>query len=409
MQKYIIEGGASLSGSVSVSGSKNAALPVIFATLVTHGISKIYNLPDIEDVRVALLLIEGFGAVVTRECGATVIDTRKLTYSIPKEELVCRLRASTYLIGACLSRFGIAKTDGFGGCNFSHRPIDLHISAMRSLGAKEIDGGLVADRLRGGKIRFPIISVGATVNALIVAAATPGQSVIEGASREPHIDTLIEFLRGAGAEISVYCNTIYVVGRELSGSSVKIPGDMIEAGTFLAISALSCGKVCVKGVEVGELDSFISPFVNSGMRLERNNDGYYLTGSLNKPVDIVTAPFPGFPTDLQPICAPLLALNQGGSIRETVWQERFGYLCELNKMGLSYASFSSCTYIYKSRLCPAITTAPDLRGGAALVIAALFINGESTVENAEILNRGYEHFGEKLSDIGARIKKLENP
>ena len=408
MHTYIIEGGVPLSGTVRVSGSKNAALPVIFATLVTYGINTVYGLPDIEDVRVALELVRGFGAVITRSENCTVIDTRNLSYTEPRHELVCRLRASTYLIGACLGRFGRALTGGFGGCSFSDRPIDLHVYAMHTLGAVDSGEHLLADALSAAEISFPIVSVGATVNALIATATAEGESIIRGASREPHIDTLIEFLRGAGAKITVRGNTIYVVGTRLTGSSVTIPGDMIEAGTFLAISALSGGKVGVMGADIFELNSFLCPLVNSGIRQDRIDGAYYLSGKADKPIEIVTAPYPGFPTDLQPILAPLLSLSEGGTIKETVWQGRFGYLLELSKMGLSYKLSDSTAQIYKSIITPATAVARDLRGGAALVIAALFAQGQSIIEGADILDRGYERFEEKLKSIGAKIKILKS-
>ena len=407
MHKYIIEGGEELSGVIHVSGSKNAALPVIFATIITEGVSAIYGLPDILDVRIALELLRGFGARITHECNVTYIDTKRLYYVAPDPRLVGRLRASTYLIGACLARFGVAVVGGFGGCSFSDRPIDLHLYAMRSLGAYDLGDRLLADKLSSAQIDFPIVSVGATVNALIAAARAEGESIISGASREPHIDTLIEFLRGAGAEINVEGSTIRIRGTRPGGSTVHIPGDMIEAGTYLTIGALLGGRVGVEGISAIELHSFLSPLTEAGMRLETKEGALYLLGKCDVPVSITTAPYPGFPTDLQPIAALLLAAFSGGTIKESVWRDRFGYLKELNKMGLSYKLLPSAAEIYKSELSSAVVTSPDLRGGAALVIAALLARGKSVILNAEMLCRGYERLEDKLLSLGARVKFIE--
>ena len=403
MGSFIVDGGAPLEGLVKVSGSKNAALPVIFAAMATDGISEIEGLPDIEDVRIALEILRAHGISVERVGRVTYIDTRAARYITPDPAYTSRLRASTYLIGASLARFGRVVLVPFGGCNFSLRPIDMHISSALSFGARELGSELVAKRLCSSDVTFAKRSVGATVNSLILAASSEGVSHLVGCSLEPHINTLIEFLVGAGASIERIGDTITVRGARLHGSRVLIPGDMIEAGTYLAIGALSEGRVSVTGADTQELSSFCAPFLCRGMTVETSEHGSSFHGSAIGAVDILTAPYPGFPTDLQPIAAPLLAVGHGGTITDTVWPERFGYLGELGKMGVQYSIDENRATIYPSRLYPGEVRAVDLRGGAACLICALAASGRSEVRCADVILRGYEDPITKLRALGARI------
>ena len=407
MGRFKVNGGRTLCGSVRVSGSKNAALPIIFASLTTWGVSRFYNLPDIGDVRDALAIIKEFGAKVTVENCITYVDTRSLSYTVPGRERVRRIRASTYLIGACLARFERAEILEFGGCAFSRRPIDMHIDAAIRFGAREDGDTLRCDKLKCADITFRQKSVGATVNALIMAASTEGESILRGCAVEPHISALISYLRGAGARISTKDDVITVVGTRLHGTVATIPGDMIEAGTFLAAGIITDGRVRVSGFDGRELASFTAPLLSAGVVEDVSDGGIMLVGKPRREVSVITGAYPAFPTDLQPIFAPLLALAFGGSIEETVWTGRFGYLGELAKMGLSYSLDHNRARIYRSEIYGAEVKATDLRGGAAAVLVALAAGGVSTVDNGELILRGYASFEEKLRALGADISYKE--
>ena len=403
MGKFIINGGRRLTGEVRVSGSKNAALPIIFASLITHGVSEIRNLPDISDVRCALLIAKSFGARISVRDGVAIIDTRALEYVTPPIELVASLRASTYLIGAGLVRFSRAELMPFGGCNFAKRPIDIHLAAAEAFGATVGEDNLSALELHPASISLPKKSVGATVNALIMAAGISGESRIRGYAIEPHILTLIEYLRSAGAMIEMSGDEVRVVGRELRGGHVNVPGDMIEAGTYLAASLITGGDVSVSGFAPSELDSFVEPLVHAGVEVKRGSDSMRLSRHPIHAMNIVTAAFPGFPTDLQPIFAAIMAKFRGGSIRETVWQGRFGYLAELAKLGVSSSLDAYGAIIHPSKPTSGIIRATDLRGGAAGILLALAADGVSEIGAGELVLRGYERPVEKLTALGARI------
>lgn len=407
MGRFVINGSKPLYGGVRVSGSKNAALPVIFASLATVGVTRIYNLPDITDVDDALGIVREFGARVWRECGITYIDTRELRYTVPSLERVRRIRASTYLIGACLVRFGKAELLPFGGCSFSHRPIDMHLDAAKRLGATLADKELSADGLRGGEITFRQPSVGATVNALILASGTDGDTTLIGAAEEPHILTLISYLKSAGADITSCGNVISVKGARLRGGVAVIPGDMIEAGTFLAASLITGGRVRVSGFDPRELKAFTAPLLSAGVIEDVSGGSIMLVGKPRREISVTTGAYPGFPTDLQPIFATILACSRGGRIEETVWHSRFGYLDELARLGLSYGREGSVAYIYPSEILSGRVRATDLRGGAAAVLLGLMAEGESVVEDGEFVLRGYDSLAEKLVSLGADIRYIE--
>lgn len=402
MGSFIVKGGAPLYGRVRVSGSKNAALPILFASLITNGISKIHNLADIGDVRVAIRIIEAYGARVTRMGYTTFIDTRELYYTAPPEREVASLRASTYLLSSCLARFGRAKICNFGGCNFGPRPIDMHLLALVSHGAKIENGEIFAKELHPSEIDFHIRSVGATVNAIIAAAGTPGESVIRGIAEEPHIMTLISYLKSAGAEIELIGDTLTVSGGELTGGEVTVEGDMIEAGTFIAASIMTGGRISVSGADPEHLLSFTEPLRQSGVNI--NTDALVTAyGKPRVPLSFIAAPYPAFPTDLQPIAAPLLA-HSGGTLTDTVWKTRFGYLTELSKLGVASRRLENTAEIFPSEIKAGEVRAPDLRGGAALLLAALAADGESIIHSAELVLRGYERLVEKLTLLGAEIE-----
>ena len=403
MAKFHVCGGKPLVGTVRVSGSKNAALPIIFASLTTRGVSRFYNLPDITDVRDALGIIRELGAKIHNEGSVTFVDTRELHYLSVTPERVRRIRASTYLIGSCLARFGRAELLPFGGCSFSLRPIDMHLDAAEKFGATVSGDKLTLAKLSPAEIVFRQPSVGATVNALIMAASTEGESHIFGAAREPHILALISYLRSAGARINISDGVITVVGRELSGGVAVIPGDMIEAGTYLTASLITGGDVRVTGFDPRELSAFTSPLLSAGV-IERVLDGEVsIHGLPRREISVTTGAYPAFATDLQPIFSTLLAVSRGGSIEEQVWRSRFGYLDELSKFGLSYSREGNKVRIFKSDIHPACASATDLRGGASAVLLALAADGESEISSGELILRGYDSFVEKLKNIGADI------
>lgn len=407
MSRFIIEGGRPLSGDICVSGSKNAALPIIFASIAVHGVTTLYNLPNISDVDAALDIVKAFGAKIERFGHSVKIDANDLHYAVPSEELVSKIRASTYLLGAMLVRFGISLVRSFGGCNFGTRPIDMHLDAAGALGAA-VDGIEVkADRLCGADIFFDKISVGATVNALIMTAGAVGISRIFGYAKEPHVISLAEFLRKAGAKIEFSERCITVLGTELTSASSYVIPDMIEAGTYACLSMLFGNKIRICGANSSELESFFKPFISSGASFSKSKDYIIPLDKIKDGVDIVTAPYPEFPTDLQPQCAPVLAAYFGGSVTEGVWYNRFEYLNELSKFGIESELRTGCAKILKSNIRPSSAIAPDLRGGAALLLAALYANGESVIENSGLIKRGYADIVDKLSHLGASLYEIK--
>lgn len=405
MKKIIAEGGRALRGEVCVSGSKNAALPILFATVSTYGISTVRNLPDIGDVQIALRILKDLGALVKRRGNEVRIDTRQMRYKKPCEELVSKIRASTYLIGACLARFGICHILPFGGCDFASRPIDLHLLVASLMGAEAEECVLKAKKLTPCVIDLPKKSVGATANALIMSAATEGLSIIRGGASEPHVMNLVDFLRSAGAEIEIGENEITVKGRALSGGCVTVVGDMIEAGSFASFALVSGGDVLVRGVDAKELSSLCELLNFGGAEADVSERGIRFHGRLKRELTVEAAPYPAFPTDLQPLIAPALALGSGGRIKDTVFPTRFEYLSLLSSFGIRSSVNFSYAHIYplKRPVCASVI-APDLRAGAACVAAALSAEGSSEISCAEKIFRGYEDFCAKLTALGAVIR-----
>ncbi len=406
MSSFIINGGKRLGGSITVGGSKNAALPMIFSTVLMHGESVIDGVPDITDVRVALALIENMGASCRRAGDKLYVDTTHLEYVTPDRELASRIRASAYLLGATLGRFGRADICTVGGCSFDKRPIDMHLGAARSLGAVQNYDELTAKKLHGADVIFEKISVGATVNAILMASVASGRTRIYGYAREPHVLSLIDFLVSAGAHIKVLPEYIEAEGRELHGGRATVIPDMVEAGTYLALSLATRSPLEIIGADRCDLSSFLGCLVDAGATLQFSERSVTADGSLDEPAVITAAPHPAFATDLQPQMAPLLASFCGGRITDTVWRSRFGYLSELAKHGVRYERADNTALIKPSSLHPARTTAPDLRGGASLLIAALAAEGQSRIDSAEIIDRGYENVIKKLRTVGADIYEI---
>ena len=404
MKKIIINGGIPLYGSVAVSGSKNAALPIIFSCILTNGVNEIENLPDIGDVKIALKLLCNMGATVDHRENTTIIDTRNMSYTVPDIDAVSSIRASTYLIGSCLSRFGICHILPFGGCNFAKRPIDMHISACRSLGARVEGEIILADKLHGGEISFSKPSVGATVNAILLSVSAEGDTRLRGCAVEPHIDALIDFLTACGGDIRRVGNDIFITGRRLHGGKTKVIGDMIEAGSYLALGLFTGGEVCVKDCPTEDMGAFFTSLRGLGAEVLSKERGVSVCIK-NRPrhISVVAEPYPGFPTDLQPIIAPLMSKFLGGSITDTVWPSRFGYLKQLSEFGVSSIYGSGRAEIYQSAVYPCDVEAPDLRGGFACIMCALAAKGRSSVLKADTVLRGYERIEEKLCALGAEV------
>ena len=412
MEKIIVSGGKPLSGHIRVSGSKNAALPLIFASLLVPGKTVLYNVPDIGDVSVALEIISSFGAGINRLGDRFTIDASKLSYAPPEPNLISKIRASTYLIGASLARFGIADIGEFGGCNFSLRPIDFHLMAAEAMGAKIEGNRIRSSGLHGAKIHLPKPSVGATINAAIMAASADGETEIFGYAKEPHVLSVLNFLSAIGVSVSVSDSSIKIKSATLRSAEFTVIGDMIEAGTYLAIALMTGGKITVSGVNPSELSAFTSSLIRMGCVIETENDSITANSRIkneaeSKNIFINASPYPGFPTDLQPIIVPLLSVRGGGIVNDTVWRERFGYLESLSKMGLDYKVGNGCAHIYKSNLHSAAVTAPDLRGGMAILMSAISSDGVSEILSPEIILRGYDHLIEKLSSLGADVKLIK--
>ena len=403
MSSFVICGGKKLSGFVEISGSKNAALPIIFAAVTVNGVSVLKNVPRITDVDIAIELISDLGAKVVRAGNAVTIDTRELVYTRPRANLQSKIRASTYLLGATLARFGVAHIESFGGCNFEPRPIDMHLYAASRLGAKKEENAIFADRLIGADIYFNKVSVGATVNSIIMASVAKGKTTIFNPAIEPHVLSLIAFYRKAGIKIETRAGSVTVYGGSPQSSSIKIIPDMIEAGTFAALSIMTESDFEIRGVNRGHLAALFNPLIRAGAVVNFNADAIRISGEINSPLDIVTAPYPAFPTDLQPIIAPIMLKYCGGRITDTVWRGRFGYLDELAKFGGDFSIEDNRATLHKSRLHNATSAARDLRGGASQVLTALSAEGESEIEEAQIIKRGYEDFADKLASLGALI------
>ncbi len=404
METVIVRGGKPLYGTVTADGSKNAVLPLLFATLLTDGVSVFRGVPKIGDVEVSLRILSAFGAESEWIApGVLRIDASNVREALPNASDVSSLRAATYLIGATYARFGRAKLMPYGGCAFCSRPIDLHLLACRAFGGRLTDDGEIRGVLRPGYVNFPAVSVGATVNALFMAALSPGESFIRRPAREPHVMSLVRYLRLAGATVSVTSEGMLVRGEKLHGAEMTVIPDMIEAGTYLLAGLTTGGEVTVK-TDVSHFSAFFTTLFRMGADL-RIGEGE-VTAVGGKPLSfgsLKTAPYPGFPTDLHPPTVPLFAVNAGGDVSETVFPSRFGYLSALSEFGVRYAGEEPSFRIYPSKLHPAEVTAPDLRGGVAAVLTALAAEGESRIRGAKLIHRGYAGLTSKLRSLGADV------
>ena len=420
MKKIKIRGGHALKGQIEISGMKNAALPILFATIVTGDVCVIENLPPVGDIEVTLEILHMMGAKVTRHSPTVVeIDTRDIKQGTSPAGRVRRLRGSNYLIGAELARFGRAKVGTTGGCNFGERPIDLHVKGFTALGATVTDGdGFVSAHvsgcLKGTKIVMDKISVGATANILIAATTAQGMTIIENAAHEPHIVDLASFLNSCGANISgAGTSVIKVRGVEkLHGCHYTIIPDMIEAGTYMVAAAATHGELVLNNVISRHLDAVSAKMREMGIIVIDEGDRITVktTGSFNS-AKIQAVPYPGFATDMQPQITALLSLASGiSTVTENVFKKRFQYVEELQRMGAAISvddQGSTATVLGVHKLHGATVTALDLRAGAAMVIAGLAAEGETCVLDVETIERGYYDIVGKLRSVGADIELVE--
>ena len=421
MEYFVIKGGNELSGEIEVSGMKNAAVGVIFACLLTEEKCVLENIPDISDVRTSFAILKAMGAKIRYLTKTTVeIDCKSAEGCCAPFELVRNMRASYYLAGAELGRFGRTRVGCPGGCDFGIRPIDQHIKGFEALGAEvSVEGGYIegkaADgRLRGANIYFDRVSVGATINVLIAAALADGNTVIENAAREPHVVDLANFLNSCGAKITgAGTDVIKVKGvSSLSGCTYAIIQDMIEAGTYMIAAAATNSRLKITNVIPKHLESISAKLEEMGVHVEEQDDFVVVTAAekLAK-TNIRTMPYPGFPTDMNPQICTLLCLADGVSyLTESVWDSRFRYIEELRKMGADIKVNGKTAVIEgNTRFVAAPIRAVDLRAGAAMIIAGLCANGKTTVEDIHHIKRGYDDIVGKLRSVGADIREINVP
>ncbi len=419
MKKIVVRGGKPLYGNVNISGMKNAALPIIFASILVGDRCVVDNLPPVSDVELSLEILERMGATVERlGKNAVAIDTKNFQNGTSPKELVSKLRGSTYLLGAELGRFGEACVGSSGGCDFGSRPIDQHIKGFAALGAKYQNddtynilksehGGLY-----GASVYLDIASVGATINVMLAATLAQGKTTIDNAAREPHIVDVANFLNMCGARITgAGTSVIKIQGvPELHGCNYTILPDMIEAGTYMAAAAAAGGRVGIRGVIPKHVETVTAKLLEMNVDVEMYEDiitvsRYAPLGSAN----VKTYFYPGFPTDMHPQFSALLATANGTSVvTESVWESRFQYVEELCKMGADITVEGNRATVYGVPvLSGAEVTATDLRAGAALIIAGLTAEGETVISGVEKIERGYDDIVGKLRALGADIELIE--
>ncbi len=424
-EKLRIRGGNKLTGEVHVSGSKNSSVALIPAALMIDGWCVIENVPDISDVKVLVDVLRKLGAVVDYQDRNTLkIDSTKVSSHTAAYEMVRQLRASYYLIGALLARFGKAEVDFPGGCDFGFRPIDQHIKGLEAMGAKiEVKGGLIVaevgkpqKKLKGSQIYLDVVSVGATINLMLAASKAEGTTTIENAAKEPHVVDTANFLNAMGADIKgAGTDIIKIRGvRHLPGGAVHcvIP-DMIETGTFMITAAATGGDVTVKNMIPKHMESLTAKLLEMNVNVMEGEDWIRIaglregSGKLLK-ASLKTLPYPGFPTDLHPQMAVLLCMAEGMStITESIWDLRFQYVDELKRMGARIRVEGRIAVIEGiTPLSGANVRAADLRAGASMVIAGLIASGVTQVHNANYIDRGYENFESKLKSLGADISRI---
>ena len=421
MTKYVIRGGKQLHGTVDISGAKNAAVAILPAALLVDGVCRIENIPQISDVSLILNILQELGADVRTVNRTTVdIDCSHIRNVQVPDVLARKIRASYYLVGALLGRFGSAEVALPGGCDFGGRPIDQHIKGLASMGADvDVVGGIIkakaiSERLQGNTIYMDIVSVGATMNIMLSAVLAQGSTIIENAAKEPHIVDLANFLNSMGASImGAGTDVIKIRGVEkLSGGSYSIIPDQIEAGTYMAAVTATGGEVLVRNVIPKHLECITAKLIEMGAEVEELGDKVLVrrTAPLRR-TNVKTLPYPGFPTDMQPQVAACLCMAQGTSIlTEGVWDHRYRYVDEFRRMGARIQVDGKVAVIEGvEQLTGANVEACDLRAGAALIIAGLAAHGITEISQVQHIERGYEDIVQKLDKLGADIRVVISP
>ena len=417
MEQYIIKGGKALAGEVTIGGAKNAALGILAAAVMTDEQVTIENLPDVSDICIQLQAIEAIVAKVERIDRHTVkINGGTINSRSIDDDFIRRIRASYYLLGALLGKYKYAEVALPGGCNIGSRPIDQHIKGFEALGADvKIQHGMItasAKKLVGTHLYFDCVTVGATINVMLAAALAEGQTIMENAAKEPHVVDVANFLNSMGANIKgAGTDVIRIKGvSKLHGSTYSIIPDQIEAGTFMLAAVATKGDVTIKNVIPKHLEAITAKIVEIGAEVEEFDDAIRVVA--NKRLghtQVKTLPYPGFPTDMQPQIATVLAMSNGTSIvTESIYENRFKYVDELARMGASVKVEGNTAIIDGvAELTGAKVCSPDLRAGAALVIAGLAAEGVTVVEQIELVERGYENFEEKMRELGASMEKVD--
>lgn len=417
MDKFVIEGGAKLRGTVRISGSKNAALPILLSAPLVSGRIEYKNVPDLRDIRTTMRLLKILGCDVDFTGGRAVVEPRELSIEAPYD-LVKTMRASVLCLGPLLARLGEAKVALPGGCAIGARPVDQHLKAFEQMGATfDLDSGYIhgkcKGRLKGAHVRFDFPTVGGTENALMGAVLAEGETILDNCAREPEVQDLANFLNAAGARIEGQGTSVMKVQGvdELRSCEYSIMSDRIEAGTYLCAAAITDGELLLEGCPFVELDSVISKLTEMGVSIVRKNGAAVAgRGEKFKCVDVVTLPYPGFPTDMQAQVMALMTLAEGsGVIKETIFENRFMHVPELSRMGANIKlSGNSAVIRGVSGLKGAPVMASDLRASASLVIAGLAASGKTEVSRIYHLDRGYESMEKKLGAVGARVERVSD-
>ena len=418
MSKYIINGGKKLSGEVKISGAKNATVGILAASIMTDEDVLIENIPDVWDINVMLEAIKVLGAEVTRINRNTVkINSKSANLTELSDKNLGKMRATYYFVGALLARHHKSKVIFPGGCNIGLRPINLHLKGFKALGANayEQDGYIIteADNLRGANIYLDTVSVGATVNIMLAAVLSQGVTTIENAAKEPHVVDIANFLNSMGANIKgAGTDTIKIKGvKKLHGTKYSVIPDQIEAGTYMVLATITKGDITIKNIIPKHIESISAKLIDVGNQVITYDEAIRVIGSETiLPTTIKTMPYPGFPTDMQPQFTCTLTLANGRSrVEESIFENRFKYVEEIKKMGATI-SIDNSTLIVDGvkELVGKKMAAPDLRAGAALVLACLAAKGQSEIDRIEYVERGYEDFVNKLIELGADIKKIED-
>ena len=418
MEQLIIKGGKPLTGTVSISGAKNAALAILPAVILSDGVSTIENLPDIDDTGHLVEILENLGAKCqfvdkhTLTIDSTSIDQYRATYDSVK-----KIRASYYLLGALLGRFGVAEVAMPGGCNFGQRPVDQHIKGFKALGAiADLKNGmnkLKAENLVGANIYLDVVSVGATINIMLAATRAKGTTIIENVAKEPHVVDTANFLNMMGANIKgAGTDTMRIKGVDkLNGVNYTVIPDQIEAGTYMIAGAITGGDVTITNVIPKHMDPLTSKLIEMGCKIEEGDDYIRVIAPAKlQTTNVKTMTYPGFPTDLQPQFTTLLACAEGaGIVTENVWENRFQYVNELKRMGFNI-TVEGRIAVTKGPVKPqgAEVFASDLRAGAAVVLAGLIAEGTTIINNPKQIYRGYEDIDKKLNGLGADVTKVGN-